>query len=595
MFNPFKKSKKQKQDKNPADDLTKFEKAPGVDRNKGEIALTPEYREVRTMPGKFLRNTLSKASAGKSKRQIKLVLIVIILIIFILGFSGLLLFSKSFNELLFGKKEIIFDEPLLPAESLAEISTSTEETIEEEVIQTLRLEAEAKDFYGDTKGTISFEIPENLSSLDLRVWAIDMPPKIVKDDQGQEFEIIGGVYAFYPSGDLIPGEELLVTFTYQPEDLPSGTTAVDLLVVSWQQESNIKLLMGIEEADFETVLFITDSLPEGNIALVVPVTTEPAGPVVSIMPTARDSDNDGLTDEEESLYLTDLANPDTDGDGYPDGAEVLNLYNPSGSGLLSTSGLVQVYTNEPYGYLLFYPRLWSVAASQGEGANIGRKVIFSAPSLEEFIEIHIEDNPLSLPALDWYLDQSPGVQAAQVRISDINGHRIIWSPGGSTAYIAKENLIYLITYNMGIREEASFKTTFELLINSFQFNEEEKIIYQNETYNFKLELPPGWQGYEASSSESSWGEAGTSPALDFKLPTKQQGVCSNNSCLMFTIYVFDYSIWSEVQKTREQVPTLIDVSGEHVFTYTQGTTIASDLAERFLEVLEIISSFALVE
>ena len=41
-----------------------------------------------------------------------------------------------------------------------------------------------------------------------------------------------------------------------------------------------------------------------------------------------DSDQDGLTDEEEKLYETDPKNRDTDGDGYSDGAEVKSGYDP---------------------------------------------------------------------------------------------------------------------------------------------------------------------------------------------------------------------------------------------------------------------------
>ncbi len=42
----------------------------------------------------------------------------------------------------------------------------------------------------------------------------------------------------------------------------------------------------------------------------------------------QDSDQDGLTDEEEKIYETDLNSSDTDGDGYGDGAEVRSGYNP---------------------------------------------------------------------------------------------------------------------------------------------------------------------------------------------------------------------------------------------------------------------------
>ena len=48
-----------------------------------------------------------------------------------------------------------------------------------------------------------------------------------------------------------------------------------------------------------------------------------------------DSDSDGLSDMLESIYGTDINNPDTDGDGYTDGEEVDNGYNPLGEGLIS--------------------------------------------------------------------------------------------------------------------------------------------------------------------------------------------------------------------------------------------------------------------
>lgn len=41
-----------------------------------------------------------------------------------------------------------------------------------------------------------------------------------------------------------------------------------------------------------------------------------------------DSDQDGLTDQEEKMIGTDPLNPDTDGDGYSDGEEVSSGYNP---------------------------------------------------------------------------------------------------------------------------------------------------------------------------------------------------------------------------------------------------------------------------
>ena len=50
--------------------------------------------------------------------------------------------------------------------------------------------------------------------------------------------------------------------------------------------------------------------------------------------TELDTDQDGLSDADESTYGTDPNNPDTDGDGYLDGPEVESGYNPLGEGAL---------------------------------------------------------------------------------------------------------------------------------------------------------------------------------------------------------------------------------------------------------------------
>lgn len=54
-----------------------------------------------------------------------------------------------------------------------------------------------------------------------------------------------------------------------------------------------------------------------------------------------DADNDGLTLEQEYLYLTNPFNADTDGDGYKDGEEIANGNSPIGIGKLDTTQIAQ--------------------------------------------------------------------------------------------------------------------------------------------------------------------------------------------------------------------------------------------------------------
>ncbi len=54
--------------------------------------------------------------------------------------------------------------------------------------------------------------------------------------------------------------------------------------------------------------------------------------ITSPFVSGTDSDNDGLPDAFEAQIATDPFNPDTDGDGYDDGTEIANNYNPHGPG-----------------------------------------------------------------------------------------------------------------------------------------------------------------------------------------------------------------------------------------------------------------------
>jgi hypothetical protein len=45
-------------------------------------------------------------------------------------------------------------------------------------------------------------------------------------------------------------------------------------------------------------------------------------PLVTRAATPVDNDHDGLVDEQEIQFKTDIHNPDTDGDGFVDGLEI---------------------------------------------------------------------------------------------------------------------------------------------------------------------------------------------------------------------------------------------------------------------------------
>lgn len=179
-----------------------------------------------------------------------------------------------------------------------------------------------------------------------------------------------------------------------------------------------------------------------------------------------DTDNDGLTDEEEKIFGTDPAKPDSDSDGYVDSLEVDNLYNPIGYKpvRLIDSGKVKIFTNPTYNYSIFYPAEW---ISQALDAN-NQDVMFTAVS-SEFVEVLVEDNPLKMSVADWYLGQSPGVTADQLANfetkQNISG---VKSPDGLTVYLPFEDRIFAVNYNIGLKEEINFLNTFEMMARSLR-------------------------------------------------------------------------------------------------------------------------------
>ena len=179
-----------------------------------------------------------------------------------------------------------------------------------------------------------------------------------------------------------------------------------------------------------------------------------------------DTDNDGLTDEEEKIYGTDPALPDTDSDGFLDTLEIQNLYNPIGFKpvRLFDSGKVKIYQNLVFTYSIFYPGDW---AAQSLDPN-NKDVMFTAAS-GEFAEVLVEDNPLKMTAEAGYWGQSPVVDASQLEhFTTKDKLEGVKSPDGLVAYISFEDKIFAINYNIGLKTEVNFLGTFEMMINSFR-------------------------------------------------------------------------------------------------------------------------------
>ena len=198
----------------------------------------------------------------------------------------------------------------------------------------------------------------------------------------------------------------------------------------------------------------------------------------TILPSSTDSDLDGLTDVEETLYGTKANTPDTDGDGYIDGkkvqtdgtiiGEVYLGYDPTSSGKkLADSNLVKLYTNPTYNYSILYPAKW--LASQTNTTTQDQSITFYPDtSTGEFIQVLVQNNPTRLSAKNWYLSLNSGVDSNEIESIVINGLEGVKSLDGSTIYLAKTDKIYVISYNAGGVTSLNYATTFGMMYQSFK-------------------------------------------------------------------------------------------------------------------------------
>ncbi|MBI2426870.1 MAG: hypothetical protein HYV34_03395 [Candidatus Kerfeldbacteria bacterium] len=186
------------------------------------------------------------------------------------------------------------------------------------------------------------------------------------------------------------------------------------------------------------------------------------------VPDAKDSDKDGLTDTEEDLYQTGEKLPDSDNDGFLDGEEIENGYSPNGSGTLEKTNLAKTYTNSVYSYSLLYPSAWPASSTDDSESE----VIFTSAT-SEFIEVLVEENPSGLTITDWFLVESSGTEESDLVTRIVDGYKAVVSLDGLNVYIGVGDSIYTISYNVGLRKEASFRATFEMMIQSFAVKEKD--------------------------------------------------------------------------------------------------------------------------
>lgn len=190
-------------------------------------------------------------------------------------------------------------------------------------------------------------------------------------------------------------------------------------------------------------------------------TENPTPPTIGL-----DTDNDGLTDLEEQIYHTSSTKPDTDGDGYNDGEEVMGAYDPAAKvKRIWEAATTAVYRNQDYGYSVIYPKTWPTRS-----VDNGQELFFTETSTNEFIDVLVQNNPLSLSAINWYLRQNPGVNANLLSSITVANTPAVQTADGLVTYVSLGTKLYIISYHIGVGKEANFLATYKMFLKTWQLN-----------------------------------------------------------------------------------------------------------------------------
>jgi len=186
-----------------------------------------------------------------------------------------------------------------------------------------------------------------------------------------------------------------------------------------------------------------------------------------LLQDSADLDIDFLTDMEEEIFGTDSGIWDTDGDGYYDGQEVFNLYNPRGFApvKLIDSGLVREYINPQRQYRVYYPIVWEAATVDVSGDHI----LFSSIT-GDFIEIRAAPKLAgeSFPA--WFARNLSGERFSDLTVINnrfkVDGYK---RADDLVVYFESEAVVYMIIYQpAGTALDVPFRHIMQMIYQSFR-------------------------------------------------------------------------------------------------------------------------------
>lgn len=220
-----------------------------------------------------------------------------------------------------------------------------------------------------------------------------------------------------------------------------------------------------------TIVVLADKLSNKKEAEVPVVTVpEPVTPVVTgptpepfkLEPVAgRDTDSDGLSDIEERMFGSNTRLPDTDRDGFLDGNEVFNQYDPlrTSPAKLLERYVVKKFEDASIGWTFLYPSLWGVAVKSDEAGKMSVLVTIASGEIMEF---SAESKTNSELTLEDYVNGETDFEFTKTK----SGLPMATEQSQMKTYIDLGDDVLAASYSLNGKNTIDFVSSFQMILNS---------------------------------------------------------------------------------------------------------------------------------
>lgn len=233
-------------------------------------------------------------------------------------------------------------------------------------------------------------------------------------------------------------------------------------------------------ANLETAPFVTTTSTATSTDIITPTSTTTIAPTSTALTLAElspdfpainqlngvDTDSDILTDLEEEIFGTDQSVFDTDSDGYSDGQEVINLYNPKGNNpvRLAESGLVREFTHPRDLYRLYYPMTWQ-AGSVDAGSNT---MLFTAAN-GDYIEVRIFAKNNGEDFSGWFARVAKNEQITDLQtVSNTFKTTYFKRKDNLVLYVDMPGQVLAVLYHPLVNAPINYRTTLQMMMESLR-------------------------------------------------------------------------------------------------------------------------------